>query len=424
MTVLDPRIRLEDVDLENDVFADRLPHETFALLRREAPVWWYDWPLGRGYWCITKHADVVAVSRDTKTFTSEQGANLEDLDEEQRVARQSMLETDPPRHTRLRGLVGPPFTPRAVKAYEIALRELTTEVLDRALPLGEFDFVEEVAKQLPIRVLARLLGAPEQDNDRLIDWGDRMIGNTDPELADVLHDSPESDRYRLLPFRSPAALELFDFGHRLAAERRRVPADDLVSKLVHAEIDGEQLTKREFDTMFLLLVVAGNETTRQAIAHGMLALVEHRDQWERLRSDPELLWSSGADEILRWSSPVLHFRRTATQDVELRGQTIRAGDKVVVWYGSANFDEEVFPDPLHFDVGRKPNPHVTFGGGGPHYCLGAHLAKLEVQVMFDLLLPRLTDLELTSPPERMRTNFTNALKRMPVRVTLTDGTDA
>jgi cytochrome P450 len=311
-----------------------------------------------------------------------------------------------------------------VKAYEIALRELTTEVLDRALPLGEFDFVEEVAKQLPIRVLARLLGAREQDNDRLIDWGDRMIGNTDPELADVLHDSPESDRYRLLPFRSPAALELFDYGHRLAAERRRVPTDDLVSKLVHAEIDGEQLTEREFDTMFLLLVVAGNETTRQAIAHGMLALVEHRDQWERLRSEPELLWSSGADEILRWSSPVLHFRRTATQDVELRGQTIRAGDKLVVWYGSANFDEQVFPEPLRFDVGRKPNPHVTFGGGGPHYCLGAHLAKLEVQVMFDVLLPRLADLELTAPPERMRTNFTNALKRMPVRVTLTEGPGA
>ncbi len=420
MTALDTGLRLEDVDLENDVFAERFPHETFALLRREAPVWWYDWPHGRGYWCVTKHADVVAVSRDTKTFTSEEGANLEDLDQDQRVARQSMLETDPPRHTRLRGLVGPPFTPRAIKAYELALRELTTEVLDRALPLGDFDFVEEIAKQLPIRVLARLLGAPEADNDRLIDWGDRMIGNTDPELSDVLHDSPESDRYRMLPFRSPAALELFDYSHRLAAERRRAPTDDLVSTLVHTEIDGEQLTEREFDTMFLLLVVAGNETTRQAIAHGMLALVEHRDQWQRLRDEPDLLWSSGADEILRWSCPVVHFRRTATQDTEIRDQAIRAGNKVVVWYGSANFDEEVFPDPLRFDVGRTPNPHVTFGGGGPHYCLGAHLAKLEVQVMFDLLLPRLADLELTAPPERMRTNFTNALKRMPVRVTARD----
>lgn len=415
MTVATGR-RLEDVSLENDDFAERVPHETFALLRREAPVWWYDWPHGRGFWCVTKHADVVSISRDTKTFTSEQGANLEDLDEEQRTARQSMLETDPPRHTRLRGLVGPPFTPRAVKAYELALRELTAAVLDRALPLGEFDFVEEIAKQLPIRVLARLLGAPDEDTDPLIAWGDRMIGNTDPEMTDVLHDSPESERYRLLPFRSPAALELFEYGHRLAAERRREPSDDLVSKLVHAEIDGERLSEREFDTMFLLLVVAGNETTRQAIAHGMLALAEHRDQWDRLREDPELVWTAGTDEILRWSSPVLHFRRTATRDVELRGQTIRAGEKVVVWYVSANFDEEVFEDPLRFDVGRRPNAHVTFGGGGPHYCLGAHLAKLEVQVMFDMLLPRLAGLELLGPPERMRTNFTNALKRMPVRV--------
>jgi cytochrome P450 len=417
MTVLDRNLRLEDVSLENDDFAERVPHETFALLRREAPVWWYDWPLGQGYWCVTKHADVVAVSRDTKTFSSAQGANLEDLDEEQRVVRQSMLETDPPRHARLRGLVGPPFTPRAIQAYELVLRELTTAVLDRALPLREFDFVEEVAKQLPIRVLARLLGARDEDTDRLIDWGDRMIGNTDPELADVLHDSPASEQYRMLPFRSPASLELFDYAHRLAAERRRAPADDLVSKLVHAEIDGERLSEREFETMFLLLVVAGNETTRQAIAHGMLALAEHRDGWQRLHDDPQLLWASGTDEILRWSSPVLHFRRTATRDVEIGGQTIRSGDKVVVWYVSANFDEEVFADPLRFDVGRKPNPHLTFGGGGPHFCLGAHLAKLEVQVMFDALLPRLADIELTGRPERMRTNFTNALKRMPVRVT-------
>jgi cytochrome P450 len=416
MTVLDRGSRLEDVSLENDDFAERVPHETFALLRREAPVWWYDWPLGKGYWCVTKHADVVTVSRDTKTFTSELGANLEDLDEEQRVARQSMLETDPPRHTRLRGLVGPPFTPRAIKAYELVLRELTAAVLDRALPLGEFDFVEEVAKQLPIRVLARLLGAPDEDTDRLIDWGDRMIGNTDPELSDVLLDSPESEQYRMLPFRSPAALELFEYAHELAAERRRRESDDLVSKLVHSEIDGQRLSERELDTMFLLLVVAGNETTRQAIAHGMLALIEHRDQWRRLVQEPELVWASGADEILRWSTPVLHFRRTATREVELHGQTIRAGEKVVVWYVSANFDEEVFTDPLRFDVSRRPNPHLTFGGGGPHYCLGAHLAKLEVQVMFDMLLPRLADIELAGPPERMRTNFTNALKRMQVRV--------
>jgi cytochrome P450 len=407
---------LDQVDLENDVFAERVPHETFALLRREAPVYWYDWSGGRGFWCVTKHEDVVAVSKDTKTFSSAQGANLEDLDEDARVARQSMLETDPPNHSRLRSLVGPPFTPRAVRAYEVALRELTREILDRALALGEFDFVEEIARELPIRVLARLLGAPESDTDALIGWGDRMIMNTDPGFTDVLHDSPASERYRLVPFRSPAALELFEYGHAIAAERRAEPTDDLVSKLVHTEIDGEMLTEREFDTMFLLLVVAGNETTRQAIAHGMLTLLEHPDQWQRLRDDPQLIWETGADEILRWSSPVLHFRRTATVDTEVRGQPIRAGEKVVVWYVSANFDEDVFDAPERFDVGRNPNPHITFGGGGPHFCLGAHLARLEVQVLFTELIPRLADLELTGPPRRIRTNFTNALRSMPVRV--------
>ena len=412
-----PAPALDEIDLGNDAFVERVPHETFALLRRKAPVWWYDWPGGRGFWCVTKHEDVVSVSRDTKTFSSAQGANLEDLDEEMMTARRSMLETDPPRHTRLRGLVGPPFTPRAVKAYELALRELSREILDRALPLGEFDFIEEIAKELPIRVLARLLGTPESDTDHLIDWGDRMIANTDPDYADVLHDSPESEAYRLVPFRSPAALELFEYGHELAARRRAAPRDDLVSKLVHTEIEGERLTEREFDTMFLLLVVAGNETTRQAIAHGMQALVEHPDQWERLHADRQLAWDRGADEILRWSSPVLHFRRTATVDTEIRGQAIAAGEKVVVWYVSANFDEEVFDEPERFDVGRSPNRHLTFGGGGPHYCLGAHLAKLEVQVLFDELLPRLETLEITGPVERVRTNFTNAIKRMPVRVT-------
>jgi len=412
-------LTLDDVDLENDVFAERVPHETFALLRREAPVHWYDWKLGKGFWCVTKHADLLAVHKDTETFSSETGGiALEDMDEEQMAARQSMIDMDPPRHSRLRGLVSGPFTPRAVRTYEAALRELTRIVLDRALPLGEFDFVEEIAKELPIRVLARLLGVPEADTGKLIEWGDGCIGNTDPELTQVLLDSPESEDYRLVPFRSPSALELIHYGHWLAGERRADPRDDLVSKLVHAVVDGERLTAQEFEAMFVLLVVAGNETTRQAIAHGMHALIEHRDERRRLDEDPELLRRTGADEILRFATPVLHFRRTATRDVELRGRRIRAGDKVVVWYISANFDEEVFDDPHRFDVGRSPNRHLVFGAGGPHYCLGAHLAKLEVQVMFDLLLPRIADMELTGPPERMRSNFTNALKRMPVRVTL------
>jgi cytochrome P450 len=415
MSVDTTHLSLADVDLENDVFAERVPHETFALLRREAPVYWYDWPGGHGFWCVTKHADLVAVHKDTQTFSSEVGGTaLEDLEPDAVAARKSMLDTDPPAHTRLRALVNKGFTPRAVRAYEDLLRQLTRHILDHALALGEFDFIEEVAKELPIRVLARLLGAPEEDTQRLIAWGDRMIGNADPDYSDVLFDSAESERYRLLPFRSPAALELWEYGHHLAEVRRADPSDDLVTKLVQAEIDGERLTEREFDVMFLLLVVAGNETTRQAIAHGMLALMEHRDQWQRLRENPGLM-PTAVEEILRWATPVLHFRRTATRDVELRGQAIREGDKVVTWYVSANRDEEVFADPFRFDLGRRPNDHVTFGKGGPHFCLGAHLAKLEIRVMFEELLPRLDDMQPTGPVERMRTNFTNALKRMPVR---------
>jgi cytochrome P450 len=404
------------IDFENDAFADEVPYAMFDWLRQNDPVRWYDWPHGKGYWAVTRHEDLVAVHKDTRTFSSETGATaLEDLAPDALEARKSMLDTDPPRHTRLRGLVNREFTPRAVAAYENLLRELTRVILDEALPMGEFDFIEQVAAPLPIQVLCRILGVPPEDNGLLIEWGDRMIASTDPALSDMSYEHPDSDAYRLLPFRSPAAVELWRYGHGIAEERRAAARDDIVSKLVHAEIDGERLTPREFDTMFLLLVVAGNETTRQAIAHGMLALMEHPDELLRLRDDPALM-QTAVDEIIRWATPVLHFRRTATCDVELRGKTIREGDKVVTWYISANRDELVFDDPYRFDVGRRPNDHVSFGRGGPHFCLGAHLAKLEVKVMFEELIPRLRSIEPAAPPTRIRTNFTNAFRAMPVRV--------
>jgi len=409
---------LDDVYLDNDAFADRVPHETFELLRREAPVHWYDWEHGKGFWSITKYDDIVTVLKDWRTFSSETGATaLEDLDPDQLEARKSMLDTDPPEHSRLRAIVNKGFTPRAVAAYEDLLRDLTRHILDDALAKGEFDFVEEVAKQLPIQVLCRILGVPLSDDEQLIDWGDKMIGNTDPDSGGLHPASPESAKYRLYPFRSPAAMEVFEYGHRIAAERRQDPQDDLVSKLVTWEDDdGRVLTEREFDTMFLLLVVAGNETTRQSIAHGMLALIEHPDAMERLRDDLSLM-PAATEEIMRWASPVIHFRRTATTDTELRGVPIKHGDKIVTWLISGNYDDEQFPDPYTFDITRKPNNHVTFGRGGPHFCLGAHLAKLETRIMFEELLPRLASIELTGPARRVQSNFTNAYKAMPVRVT-------
>jgi cytochrome P450 len=411
-------LTLDNVYLDNDAFAERVPHETFKLLRDEAPVHWYDWEHGKGFWCITRYDDVVAVMKDWRTFSSETGATaLEDLDPDQIEARKSMLDTDPPKHSSLRAIVNKGFTPRAVAAYEDLLRTLTRQILDESLPKGEFDFVEEVAKQLPIQVLCRILGVPLADDEQLIEWGDKMIGNTDPDLGGLHPASPESAKYRLYPFRSPFAMEVFNYGHRIAAERRTDPRDDLVSKLVMWEDeDGNRLTEREFDTMFLLLVVAGNETTRQSIAHGMQVLMENPGVMDRLRDEPALM-ATATEEIMRWASPVIHFRRTATTDVEMHGVQIREGDKVVVWLISGNYDERQFPDPLTFDVTRKPNNHITFGRGGPHFCLGAHLAKLETRIMFEELLPRVKTVEPTGPARRMHSNFTNAYKSMPVRVT-------
>jgi cytochrome P450 len=299
-----------------------------------------------------------------------------------------------------------------VKAYEESIRVLFRHLIDAALPNREFDFVAELAAELPMRVFAEMLGAPQEDRHYLVELGDRMLGNSDPELQDPA----EMERYKMLPFSSPAALEMFEYGRKLYAERLAHPKDDIVTKLVMAEIDGHRLTERELDVYFILLATAGNETTRHTISHGMLALMEHPDQLARLRSDPSLM-QTAADEMLRWATPVHHFRRTATRDVEMRGRTIKAGDKVTTWFVSGNRDEEVFDAPDRFDVGRSPNPHMTFGPGGVHFCLGSHLARLEIKIAFEELIPRLADIELAGKVDRLRSNFFNGIKRFPVRVT-------
>jgi cytochrome P450 len=339
-----------------------------------------------------------------------------------------MLETDPPRHTRLRRIVSPLFTPRAVGRYEDYARELAREVLERALGRRsagaasvapaeiELELLSEIAEPFPINVLVRILGAPPEDAQKLVDLGDRMIANTDPDYSDLVVDREDTSAYRLLPFRSPAALELFEYGDWLAHERGRDPKDDLVSKLVHAEVDGDRLTDREFSNFFTLLVIAGNETTRQTLAHAAVALAEHPDELAKLRADLSLLRTTAVEEIVRWATPVLQFRRTATRDTELHGATIRRGDKVVMWYVSANFDEDVFSDPYRFDVTRQPNEQASFGSGGPHFCLGAYLARLEVRVMLEELLPRISAIELTGAPRRIRSNFVNGFKQVPLRL--------
>jgi cytochrome P450 len=412
-------VRLDEIDLSShDAFVDEVPLWAFKELRERDPVHWQpEPPPNHGFWAITRFHDIEDILRDTKTFSSAHGVTLEEQSEEEVEARRSMIDMDPPNHSQLRRLDSKLVTRSAVAQYEGFVREQARLVLDRGLPKGEFDFVEEISRELPIRVLARIMGVPDRDLPMCVELGDAMIAQADPEYSRAVIDKEDTSEYRLLPFRSPAAVELMAYGHRLAEERRADPREDLVTKLVQSEVDGERLTKAQFDNFFCLLIVAGNETTRHAITHGVRALVDHPDQWQGLRDQPELM-PLAAEEILRYGSPTMHFRRTAQTDVELRGTQIRQGDKVVVWFVSGNYDEEVFPEAERFDVGRDPNPHMAFGSGGPHVCLGAHLARLEVRVMFEELVPRLKSLEITGPVERLRSNFINGIKHMPVRVAL------
>ncbi len=402
------------------LFEGGAPWKSFERLRREDPVHWTPEPQpNRGFWSITRHADIVRVERDVESFSSEVGAvALEELDEDQLVIRRSMLETDGARHMALRRLIQRDFSARQLAGYESFLRTLTRSTLDAALPQRRFDFVKEVSADFPIRVLVRLLGVPDDDADQLISWGNRMIGNTDPEYADVLADSKDSDAYRELPFRSPAALEVFNYGRALAADRRGGEGEDLVSKLVNrVPEDGTPLSERDFDNYFLLLVVAGNETTRHAISHTLKALIDYPDQLRRLQENPELI-PGAVDEFLRWASPVYQFRRTATREVELGGRRIGVGDKVVIWFASGNRDEDIFEEPNRFDVGRRGVDHLTFGKGGPHFCLGSALAKLELRVIFEELIARVSAVRAVGPSRYVRSNFIHGIKTLPIEVDL------
>jgi cytochrome P450 len=409
---------LTDVTLADlSLFADGAPWQVFEDLRRNDPVHWnVEEAPNNGFWSVTRYNDIVDVLRDTETYSSEIGAaNLEELDTRQLEIRKSILETDGPRHRALRKMLQPQFTPRALAGYETFLRGITATTLDRALAKDQFDFVADIAADFPIRVLAQLLDVPESDIPQLIKWGNKMVGNQDPEHADVLADSPESEMYRDLPFRSPAALEVFKYGYELAWGRKGGNGTDLVSVLINTEpSDGIAIDARDFRNYFLLLIIAGNETTRHTITHTMNNLMANPDQLAILREKPELIpWA--VEEFLRMASPVHHFRRTARHETVLNGQEIKAGDKVVVWFGSGNRDEDVFADPYKFDVQRHPNEHMSFGRGGPHMCLGNSLARLEIQIMFEDLLARDVDLMPNGKADYVLSNFVHGFKRLPVK---------
>ena len=413
-------LALDDVDLTDlDVWERGVPHDWLALLRRDAPVFWQPETEGSGFWALTRYEDVVRVAKEWETFSSELGGtSLQDLTSEELAARRSMIDTDPPPHTRMRALVNKGFTPRVVNAYEERIRGLAREIIDRAVAEGEFDWVESVAAELPMWVFSEIMGLPVEDRRLIIELGDKLLGNTDPEVVGeefVAERALKDPALRKLPFSSPFAADLIEYGRKLGEARRHDPRDDITTKLVEAELDGSRLSEQEFGTMFILLTTAGNETTRHTISLGLVDLITHPDELERLVADPTLA-STAADELLRRAHPVHHFRRTATKDVVVHGRRIARGDKVTIWYAAANYDERQFPDPYRLDVGRTPNKHVTFGLGGPHFCLGAHLAKLEIRVWLEEMLPYLPRLELAGDPVRLRSNFFNGVKRLPVRV--------
>ena len=406
-------MELSDVNLlDRDRFTDGVPHDWFTYLRKNAPIYRHPEPDGPGFWVFTKLDDVVAIGRDAKHFSSDQArggvVGLEELTAEQREAQSIqeggslMLTMDPPPHTRHRKLVNRGFTPRMIGMLEDHIREVSAGIVEEALAKGEVDFVVDMASELPLIVIAELMGVPHEDRHKIFEWSNRMIGSEDPEY---IVDQEEVQA---------AFVEMFLYAQQLAEKRRAEPRDDIISKLLSADVDGDQLTEMDFNLFFLLLAVAGNETTRNAISHGMNAFLENPDQYDRLVANPGLI-DTAVEEIIRWASPVMYFRRNVTEDVDYKGNQLKAGEKVSIWYASANRDEDVFSDPFSFDVGRDPNPHVAFGGGGPHHCLGSNLARMEVKLFYEQLISRVGKVEALGKPALLRSNFIGGIKHRPVR---------
>ena len=399
-------MELQDIDLcDSKNFVNGVPYEWFEYLRREAPVQWHTDPASTagGFWSVTRYDDCVAVNRDFDHFSSHRAATLfHDLEVDQlEQQRMMMLNMDPPMHTRYRRLVNKGFTPRIIRDLEEHVVQSTDAIIDTVCEQGSADFVEQISAELPLQVIADLMGVPQSDRHLVFDWSNRMVGSDDPEYQV----NPEAG--------AQAAMELFAYADELCAKKRLDPHKDLFSILTHAEIEGDRLSELELDLFFLLLAVAGNETTRNLISGAMVAFFDNPDQWARLQADRSLL-PSAIEEMLRYVSPVMHFRRQATSDVVVGEQPIAGGDKVVFWHVSGNRDESVFEDPNRFDIGRTPNNHMAFGGGGPHFCLGANLARMEIRVMFDRLLDRLPDIHLDGEVQRLKSNFINGVKHLPV----------
>jgi len=405
-----PEVELGQLDLWTRPDAER--EAVFKLLRDEAPISFHEEPLienfgqGPGFWALTRFDDVIYTSRHAELFCSSRGgSNIGDIPDGMGEFLGSIINMDDPRHARLRRLVSSGFTPKELNKLLDSVRTGAIEIVDNVAAKGECDFVREIAAELPLRIICDMTGVPQSLRQTVFEQTNIILGVGDPEYVNSFED--------LLG----AFMTLHQMASELGQQRLDEPTDDITSTLMHAEVDGERLTLTEFASFFILLVVAGNETTRTAISHGMLELTRNPDQKALWISDFDGYTLNAVEEIVRYATPVIHFRRTATQDTEISGHPIKEGEKVVLWFNSANRDERAFPDPFRFDITRSPNPHAGYGGGGPHFCLGANLARREISVMFEELFRRLPDLEITGEPEMLQSSFIHGIKRMPCKFT-------